>query len=95
MNNLSKNELLLSFLVEDEKKEKEILTDFYRKLRSVKGTTVDPEQLFLEYLKENGIIIQGIFASDEYCEDITGAERIDRIIREYFRYKEAQKCGIM
>ena len=95
MNNLSKNELLLSFLVDDEEKEKEILSDFYRKLMSVKGTTVDPEQLFLEYLKESGILIQGIVSTDEDCDDITGAERIDRIIREYFRYKEMQKCGIM
>ena len=95
MKNLSKNELLLSFLVDDEKKEKEILTDFNRKLKSVKGTTVDPEQLFLDYLKESGILIQGIVLTDEYCEDISGAERIDRIIKEYFRYKEMQKCGIM
>ncbi len=94
MNYLSKKQLLLSFLIDDEDKEKEVLSGYYKELESIKGTTVDPEQLFLDYLKNGDILTRGIQPTDEYCEDLPNEIWIDELIRSYFRYKVAQKCGI-
>ena len=90
MNRISKNVLMLSMFAVDDAKEKRILKKYYEQIHLGRGIPDDDDVGFLKFLADEGIISRGYKDSDEPAVPPPDAQKIDGIIREYYRYKEEE-----
>ena len=48
------------------------------------------ENSVVDFLKNTGILTEGMSSSDIYIDDVSDSGEIDGIIKDYFLYKEKQ-----
>lgn len=73
---------LISQLIQDEEKKKRAI----KLARNIAANDI----AILEYLKKEGYITTGITGDDVTCEEPENSAEIDKLIYEYFRFKEEE-----
>lgn len=93
--NNRENEFLLSVIVGDKEIEDTILEEYSNRDECDTTDLTVCRDPFLDYLRKEGVLTQGISSDDVHVEDTPDAVWIDPIIRDYYQYRRRQFAKII